>query len=53
MQSCCVPRGEIWGYGYEGETRTLDMHVRTLRGKLGDHAKKLVTVRGIGFKYEV
>lgn len=45
--------GEIWGYGYEGETRTLDMHVRTLRGKLGDHAKKLVTVRGIGFKYEV
>ena len=45
--------GEIWGYGYEGETRTLDMHVRTLRGKLGNHAKKLVTVRGIGFKYEV
>ena len=45
--------GEIWGYGYEGETRTLDMHVRTLRGKLGDHAKKLVTIRGIGFKYEV
>ena len=40
-------------FGYEGETRTLDMHVRTLRGKLGDHAKKLVTVRGIGFKYEV
>ena len=42
----------IWGYGYEGETRTLDMHVRTLRGKLGDHASKLVTVRGMGFKYE-
>ncbi len=44
---------DIWGYGYEGETRTLDMHIRTLRGKLGDHAQKLVTVRGMGFKYEV
>lgn len=43
---------DIWGYGYEGETRTLDMHVRTLRGKLGDHARNLVTVRGMGFKYE-
>lgn len=43
---------DIWGYGYEGETRTLDMHVRTLRGKLGDHAHNLVTVRGMGFKYE-
>ena len=43
---------DIWGYGYEGETRTLDMHIRTLRGKLGSHAAKLVTVRGMGFKYE-
>jgi two-component system alkaline phosphatase synthesis response regulator PhoP len=43
--------GEIWGYEYLGETRTLDMHIRTLRGKLGKAGDKIVTVRGIGYKY--
>ncbi|MDR2202073.1 MAG: response regulator transcription factor [Clostridiales bacterium] len=41
----------IWGYEYLGETRTLDMHIRSLRGKLGAHADGIVTVRGVGFKY--
>ena len=35
---------EIWGYGFDGESRTVDVHVRTLRQKLGE------TVRGIGYK---
>ncbi|GHV02093.1 DNA-binding response regulator [Clostridia bacterium] len=42
---------EIWGYEYLGETRTLDMHIRTLRGKLGKAGDRIVTVRGIGYKY--
>lgn len=53
-----IPRNEIldkvWGYGYSGETRTLDMHIRSLRQKLGDDAGDggfLVTVRGIGYKF--
>lgn len=42
---------DIWGYDYLGETRTLDMHIRSLRQKLGSAAKDIVTVRGLGFKY--
>lgn len=38
----------IWGYGYTGETRTLDVHIRTLRQKLGEDV--IVTVRGVGYK---
>lgn len=42
---------KVWGYGYIGETRTLDMHVRSLRQKLHDDgAKFIVTVRGVGYK---
>lgn len=43
--------GTIWGYEYIGETRTLDMHIRTLRLKLKEYADNIITVRGIGFKY--
>jgi two-component system alkaline phosphatase synthesis response regulator PhoP len=46
----------IWGYGYAGETRTLDMHIRSLRRKLGDDADSsrfISTVRGIGYKFVV
>lgn len=45
---------EVWGYGYAGETRTLDMHIRSLRQKLGDGAEKgafITTVRGVGYKF--
>ena len=44
----------IWGYGYSGETRTLDMHIRSLRQKLGDDAGDggfITTVRGVGYKF--
>lgn len=41
----------IWGYGYDGETRTLDMHIRTLRQKLGEEGGSLIrTVRGVGYR---
>lgn len=44
---------DIWGVDYVGETRTVDMHIRTLRGKLGDYGKMIETVRGIGYRFEV
>ena len=45
--------GLIWGADYVGETRTVDMHIRTLRMKLGDYGKMIETVRGIGYRLEV
>ncbi|MDR3645458.1 MAG: response regulator transcription factor [Clostridia bacterium] len=42
----------VWGYEFAGESRTLDMHIRSLRAKLGDDAEKPIyikTVRGIGY----
>lgn len=41
---------KIWGYDFEGESRTIDMHVTTLRKKLGECGKYIKTVRGIGYK---
>jgi len=40
----------IWGYDFDGENRTLDVHVRTLRQKLGEYGSIIETVRGIGYK---
>lgn len=40
----------IWGYSFHGETRTVDVHIRTLRKKLGPAAKHIETVRGVGYK---
>lgn len=40
----------IWGYEFDGESRTIDVHVRTLRQKLGDAGECIKTVRGIGYK---
>lgn len=40
----------VWGYDYAGETRTVDVHVRTLRQKLGDAAACVETVRGVGYR---
>ena len=41
----------IWGYDYDGETRTLDMHIRTLRQKLGAEAGAMVkAIRGVGYR---
>ena len=42
---------QVWGYEYDGETRTLDMHIRTLRQKLGDKESSCIkTVRGVGYR---
>ena len=40
----------IWGYDFDGETRTVDVHVRTLRQKLGDVGSCIETVRGVGYR---
>ena len=54
-QSRVVTRDEllnqVWGYEYDGETRTLDMHIRTLRQKLGEKGSSCIkTVRGVGYR---
>jgi two-component system alkaline phosphatase synthesis response regulator PhoP len=40
----------VWGYDFEGESRTLDMHIRTLRQKLGTAGEHIKTVRNVGYK---
>lgn len=40
----------IWGYTFDGETRTVDVHIRKLRQKLGDAGKYIETVKGVGYK---
>lgn len=40
----------IWGYDFDGETRTVDVHIRTLRSKIGNAGSLIETVRGIGYK---
>ena len=42
----------IWGMAYEGESRTLDMHIRTLRQKLGDYGSRIRTIRNVGYVIE-
>ena len=53
-----VPRdellGEIWGFDFVGETRTLDMHIKTLRAKLHDDVENpryIKTIRSVGYKF--
>ncbi len=43
---------KIWGYDFDGETRTVDVHIRTLRQKLGKGAEIIETVRGIGYRID-
>ena len=43
---------EIWGSDYIGESRTVDMHIRTLRQKLGDYGELIETVRNVGYRME-
>lgn len=42
----------IWGLAYEGESRTLDMHIKTLRQKLGGYGSRIRTVRNVGYVIE-
>lgn len=41
---------KIWGYDFDGETRTVDVHIRTLRAKLEDAGDMIETVRGVGYR---
>jgi len=40
----------VWGYDFEGESRTIDMHIKTLRQKLGESGKQIKTIRNVGYK---
>lgn len=42
----------VWGVDFEGESRTLDMHIKTLRQKLGESGKRIKTVRNVGYRME-
>lgn len=44
--------GTVWESDYAGETRTVDMHIKTLRKKLGDAGALIVTIRNVGYKME-
>lgn len=43
---------DVWGYDYFGEDRTLDTHVKLLRSSLGEYRKYVVTLRGVGYRFE-
>lgn len=43
---------KIWGYDFDGETRTVDVHIRTLRQKIGEASSYIETIRGVGYKME-
>ena len=43
---------QIWGYDFYGDDRTVDTHIKMLRNSLGDYRKFIVTVRGVGYKFD-
>lgn len=43
---------QVWGFDYEGESRTVDMHIKTLRQKLGEAGSHIKTVRNVGYMVE-
>ena len=44
---------EVWGYDYYGGTRTVDVHVRRLRAKLGEMEQLIGTVRNVGYRFNM
>ena len=42
----------VWGYDFFGDDRTLDTHIKLLRRNLGDYSKYIVTLRGVGYRFE-
>lgn len=42
----------VWGTDYEGETRTIDMHIKTLRQKIGEYGSRIRTIRNVGYTIE-
>jgi DNA-binding response OmpR family regulator len=55
-KNIAVPREklltEVWGYGYYGDDRTLDTHIKLLRKSLGPYAVFITTLRGLGYRFE-
>ncbi len=43
---------EVWGYDYYGDDRTLDTHIKLLRRSLGEAARYIVTLRGVGYRFD-
>lgn len=43
---------EVWGYDFFGDARTLDTHIKLLRKSLGDYSRYIVTLRGLGYRFE-
>ena len=43
---------EVWGYDFFGDARTLDTHIKLLRKSLGDYSRYIVTLRGVGYRFE-
>ena len=43
---------EVWGYDFYGDARTLDTHIKLLRKSLGQYADHIVTLRGVGYRFE-
>ena len=41
---------QIWGYSFDGESRTVDVHIRNLRKKLGEAGNCIETIKGVGYK---
>ena len=42
----------VWGYDFFGDDRTLDTHIKLLRRNLGEYARYIVTLRGVGYRFE-
>ena len=43
---------EVWGYDFYGDDRTLDTHIKLLRKSLGHYSSLIVTLRGVGYRFE-
>ena len=43
---------EVWGYDFYGDDRTLDTHIKLLRKSLGHYSNLIVTLRGVGYRFE-
>jgi DNA-binding response OmpR family regulator len=43
---------EVWGYDFYGDARTLDTHIKLLRRSLGRYSTYIVTLRGVGYRFE-
>lgn len=43
---------DVWGYDYYGDDRTLDTHIKLLRSSMGEYRKFLITLRGVGYRFE-